>query len=112
MAHRLERHDRDLVCNDYRDDSSTGYGRFSAVSAKGNWRSARIHSDRRIDLLARPFEEEIVYDSALAPLKGLANRRSTETHEQRPGFPIANYVSGRRIRAWEPRDLAFGRTNP
>src|SRR5262245_22747921 len=59
MAHRLERHDRHAVCDDYRDDPSAGYGKLSAVSVKGRWRSARIHSDRRIDLLVRSFEKEI-----------------------------------------------------
>ena len=58
MAHRLERYDRDFVCDDYRDDSSAGYGKLSAVSVKSYWRRARIHSDRRIDLLVRAIEEK------------------------------------------------------
>src|SRR5262245_45114230 len=59
MAHRVERYDRYFVCDDYRDDPSAGYGRLCTVSIKGNWRCARIHSDRWIDLLARSFEREI-----------------------------------------------------
>src|ERR1700756_1046467 len=59
MAHRLERYESHALCDDYRDDPSAGYGKRSTVSVKGHWRSARIHSDRRIDLLARPFEREI-----------------------------------------------------
>src|SRR4030095_3101140 len=61
MAYRLERDDRHAVCDDYRDDPSAGYGKLSAVSVKGEWRVARIHVNRRIDLLARSLQNTKTY---------------------------------------------------
>src|SRR5438552_675194 len=58
MAHRLERYDRHFVCDDYRDDSSSGYRRLSALSVKSYWWRARIRFDRRLDLRVRAFEEK------------------------------------------------------
>ena len=59
MAHRLERYDRYSVRDDCRDGSAAGYGKPSAVSAKSDWRRARLRSDRRLDLLAREGEAEV-----------------------------------------------------
>src|SRR5439155_25938415 len=73
MADWLERYDRHLVCDDYRDDPSAGYGRLSAISVKGHWRGARIRSDRRIDLLARSFEGKI---GAVSEMPGCASMHS------------------------------------
>src|SRR5215472_964618 len=68
MAHRLERYDCHAVCDDYRDDPSAGCGRLSAVSVKGHWWCAWIHSDRRIDLLVRSFKGEIERKSQIGGL--------------------------------------------
>jgi len=74
MAHRPERYDRHFVCDDYRHDSSVGYGRLSALSVKGHWWGARIYFDRRADLLARSFEGKIGFVCEPALVDGLAIR--------------------------------------
>jgi len=41
------------------DDLCVAYGKLSTVSAKSDWRRARIRGDRRLDLLAREGEAEV-----------------------------------------------------
>ena len=73
MAHRLERHDRHFVRDDCRNDSAARYGKLSAVSAKSDWRRARIRGDRRLDLLAREGEAEVWITPS--PVRGLIEVR-------------------------------------
>ena len=78
MAYRLEWYDRHFVCDDCRNDSAAGYGKLSAVSAKSDWRRARIRSDRRLDLLAREGEAESL-DNARSPVRGPIEMRQLST---------------------------------
>jgi hypothetical protein len=102
MAHRLERYDRNVVRDDYRDDSSAGYGKPSAVSFKGYRRCARVYCDRRTHLLVRSLQKIKTHRSrtladaspAQFATDQIANQKSTATDaKQRPSFPIGNSMS-------------------
>src|SRR5262245_22029780 len=98
MAHRIERYDCHFVCDDHRDDSSAEYGKLDTVSDKSHWRRARIHFDRRVDLLARSLEREInLRVERHIGVSGIENRKSPANDVQRrPSFPNRKSKIGNR----------------